>query len=297
MKNIHCVGKSDPEEIINLKIKVRNVVNRLETMGMGPALTHDSEFISAVYTALPDRHRVRWLDFEKEDDHWASMLKFLDKAYDQANQELALLLVYKEDTKKDVKAAGTNVESADSAEDPTKTKFQDVKKKARESCGKCPVCDQQHTWQRKDGAWWPSDRLLTCKKFRDMNIQQRAVAVERSQGCPRCTSWKHMRKDCRMKANNCGADLSGSTCTGDHSKLLHGSTNVYCAALNAAAQKPLSGSDLFSCVKESEETIFYHQDIPFKKSKVKARVMWDKGSNRVLIREDFAEKNKLIART
>ena len=70
---------------------------------MGPALTHDSEFLSAVYTALPDRHRVRWLDFEKEDDHWASMLKFLDKAYDQANQELALLLVYKEDTKKDVK--------------------------------------------------------------------------------------------------------------------------------------------------------------------------------------------------
>ena len=105
-----------------------------------------------------------------------------------------------------------------------------------------------------------------------------------------------MRKDCKMKANNCGADLGGNTCTGDHSKLLHGSTNVYCAALNAAAQKPLSGSDLFSCVKESEETIFYHQDIPFKKSKVKARVMWDKGSNRVLIREDFAEKNRLISK-
>ena len=138
LKNIHCVGKSDPEKIINLKIKVRNIVTRLETMGMGSALTHDSEFLSAVYTALPDRHRVRWLDFEKEDDHWASMLKFLDKAYDQANQELALLLVYKEDTKKDVRAAGTNVESADSTEDPTKTKFQDVKKKARESCGKCP---------------------------------------------------------------------------------------------------------------------------------------------------------------
>ena len=105
-----------------------------------------------------------------------------------------------------------------------------------------------------------------------------------------------MRKDCKMKANSCGADLGGSACTGDHSKLLHGSTNVYCAALNAGNQKPLSGPDQFSCVKESEETLFYHQDIPFKRSKVKARVMWDKGSNRVLIREDFAEKNRLISK-
>ena len=110
LKSVQCVGKSDPEKVINLKIKVRNLVTRLETMDMSAALTHDSEYLAAVYCALPDRHRVRWLDYEKGEDHWEAMLRFLDKAYAQANQELALLSVYNDDKKKDVRAAGLTVE-------------------------------------------------------------------------------------------------------------------------------------------------------------------------------------------
>ena len=49
LKSIQCVGKSDPEKIINLKIRVRNIATRLETLGMSAALTHDSEFLSALY--------------------------------------------------------------------------------------------------------------------------------------------------------------------------------------------------------------------------------------------------------
>ena len=136
-------------------------------------MTHDSEFLSAVYAALPDRHRVRWLDYEKGSDHWASMLLFLDKAYEQLNQELALLAVYKEDKRKDVKAAGVSVGSADSSDSATvRDDVKEAKRRAREVCGKCCVCNQQHSWQRKDGSWWPSDRLLSCKKFKDMNINQ-----------------------------------------------------------------------------------------------------------------------------
>ena len=297
LKSIQCVGKSDPERVINLKIKVRNLVTRLETMDMGGALTHDSEYLAAVYCALPDRHRVRWLDYEKEEDHWASMLKFLDKAYDQANQELALLSVYNDDKKKDVRSAGLTVEPVGGGGDDGRAGYKEAKKKARESCGKCPACDLQHTWQRKDGSWWPSDRFLSCKKFKDMNIQQRAAVVERAKGCPRCTAWNHQRKDCRMRANSCGADLGGGACTGDHSKLLHDSGNVYCAALNAATSHLLGpATDLFSCVKESEETIFFLQDIPIRKSRVLARVMWDKGSNRVLVSEAYAKKCNLVSK-
>ena len=299
LKSVQCVGKSDPERVINLKIKVRNLVTRLETMDMSAALTHDSEYLAAVYCALPDRHRVRWLDYEKGEDHWEAMLRFLDKAYAQANQELALLSVYNDDKKKDVRAAGLTVEPVGGRGDGDdgRADYKDAKKRARESCGKCPACDQQHTWQRKDGSWWPSDRFLSCKKFRDMNIQQRAATVESAKGCPRCTAWKHQRKDCRMRSNSCGSDMGGSACTGDHSKLLHGSGSVYCAALNAAATHLLSpAADLFSCVKESEETVFFLQDIPIMKSKVHARSMWDKGSNRVLIREAYAKKSNLISK-
>ena len=61
-----------------------------------------------------------------------------------------------------------------------------------------------------------------------MNVQQRALAVQKAQGCPRCTSWQHKRKDCPMKPNSCGEDINGTKCIADHSKLLHGSGNVYC---------------------------------------------------------------------
>ena len=59
LKGVQCAGKNDPEKLISLKIKVRNIVTRLETLGMGAGLTHDSEFLSAVYCALPDRHKFR----------------------------------------------------------------------------------------------------------------------------------------------------------------------------------------------------------------------------------------------
>ena len=62
-----------------------------------------------------------------------------------------------------------------------------------------------------------------------------------------------------MPANNCGNDLSGTKCTGDHSKLVCGSGNVYCATLGVT---DTSGSDENNPVDESEATIFYMQAIP-----------------------------------
>ena len=125
-----------------------------------------------------------------------------------------------------------------------------------------------------------------------MNLQQRAATVESANGCARCTSWKHKRQDCKMKSNSCGYVNGSIVCQADHSKLLHGTTNVYCAAMNAHS----SSENLFSCVKENEETVFYIQDIPTVGSKFKARTMWDKGCNRVLIRDFYAKKCNLISK-
>ena len=296
LKNVQCDGKSDPDKVINLKIKVRNIVTRLEALNMGAALTHDSEFLSAVYCALPDRHKVRWLDRTKTEDHWVDMLGFLDKAYEQANEELSLLSVLSRDDssgKKGVKAFGVTTGSSETGDEGS-NKYKSYKQKAKDACGKCPVCSQVHTWIKKDGSSWPSDRLISCKKFSDMNIQQRAGAVESASGCPRCTCWNHQRKDCRMSPNSCREDMGGSKCTGDHSKLLHGSGNVYCAALSAGLTS--SSTDMFSCVNEEEDTLYYIQDIPIKKSSKPARVFWDRGSNRVLIRDEFAKANNLISK-
>ena len=320
LKNIQPTGKNDPERVINLKVKVRNVVTRLEALQMGDALKYDQEFLSAVYNALPDRHKKGWWDYSKTDDLWASMLTYLDKIYEQSNGELAMLPIFSKQepdksSPKGVKSAGVSAGAVGGVDDDEDIiKLREAKKVARESCGICPVCSKLHTYKRRDSTSWPSDRFLKCKKFCDMNIQQRATTVQKANGCPRCTSWGHQRKDCTMRSNSCGEDVSGTRCTGDHSRLLHGSGNVYCGAAkskflnkrerhSSTATVPLPStmtgldiSDPFSFVNESEEAIYFLQDIPLKQSSSTCRTLWDKGSNRVLVREEFAKENKLVSR-
>ena len=91
LKNIVCEGSNDPEKLMDLKIKVKNVVTRLETMGLQADLSHDREFLSAVYNAMPQRYRVKWLDLEKSDDKWSDMITFLDNTYSKALEEISLL--------------------------------------------------------------------------------------------------------------------------------------------------------------------------------------------------------------
>jgi len=49
-------------------------------------------------------------------------------------------------------------------------------------------------------------------------------------------------------------------------------------------------------VRENKEAIFFVQDIPARNTKVKPRVMWDKGCYRVLIRDSFAKKSNLVSK-
>ena len=55
-------------------------------------------------------------------------------------------------------------------------------------------------------------------------------------------------------------------------------------------------TDPFSLVKEAEDGIYFVKDIPIMNSTTTCRTLWDKGSNRVLIREDFAVSNNLLSK-
>ena len=216
---------------------------------MGDALKYDSEFLSAVYCALPSKHQTRWLDYEKSDDHWADMLKFLSRAYEQANNELSLLSIYEADGKKNLtpikspsgKAFGAKL--GDAVEEDEENSKERARKRSQEYCGKCPLCGKQHTWTRKSGDKWPSDRFLSCRKFNDLSVAARGQQIQKSNGCPRCLSWNHGRDNCKMKKDNCNNDLPGGVkCKGDHSKLVCGSGVPYCAAALTRSSPSLAPS-------------------------------------------------------
>ena len=77
--------------------------------------------------------------------------------------------------------ANAQSEERKDAEDNDKER---ARKRSQEYCGKCPLCSKEHTWTRRSGDKWPSDRYLSCKKFNDMNVMARAGQVQKSQGCP-----------------------------------------------------------------------------------------------------------------
>ena len=309
LKAIKSEGKTDPEKIINLVIKVRTISTKLEAIKHKESLLHDNEFLSAVYYALPAIDQRRWLETKKGDCHWTTMIKFLDDAYERATEELSLLSTYKpqgKDTKTPpTKAFGTVVQPDD---DEKKAK---ARKKSEEFCGKCPTCNKSHTWTRNDGEKWPSDRLISCRKFNDMSVSDKAKEVEKCKGCPRCTSWNHTRDKCKMPSNKCGKENSaGVKCKGDHSKVLCGSGNAYCYAVKSFKSKGMSKSTLpnvevdkdieAACadfgVDENVETVLYFQDIEVEGPgrSAKARTFWDRGSNRVLVRQEFGERLGLM---
>ena len=335
LKSIKSEGKSDPERVIGLSIKVRTIVTKLEAIKKQDALLHDSEFLSAVYYALPSVDQRKWLETKKIDCHWTAMMQFLEEAYDRATEELSLLSTYRADS--DVKTRVQDIKplsksfaayvTQDEGGEDVDEKREKARKRSEDFCGKCPVCSQAHTWTRADGEQWPSDRFLSCKKYHDMPVAARAKAVEKCGGCPRCTSWKHTRDRCRMNPNSCTKENSaGVNCKGDHSRLLCGSGNAYCYATKAKPLHPAegvvkpvpggggggvlgpygnlptsptnltnpTGNDAFEDVNETAETVPYFQDIEVEGHDIKARTFWDRGSTRVLIREEFGERLGLV---
>ena len=161
-----------------------------------------------------------------------------------------------------------------------------------------------------------------------MSVTDRASQVQKCTGCPRCLSWNHARDACKMPANSCNKDLgNGVKCKGDHSKLLCGSGNPYCAAVSVRRSCPVAikrnescpvakykrnescpvatprvghvdkaaeaGEGDFSCVDESAETVYFLQDIPVNGCEETARTFLIKGSNRVFIRKEFGEDMNL----
>merc|ERR1711867_384963 len=149
LKSIKAEGQNNPARIISLSIKVRTIVTKLEAMKMKEALQHDSEFLAAVYHALPSIHQRRWLESEKTSNHWEDMMNFLERSYDMATEEIALLTTYKVDekgkletSKSPTKSFAANVQpldnsySDDDGEDPWDVEGYATSVKAAKSDGK-----------------------------------------------------------------------------------------------------------------------------------------------------------------
>ena len=303
LKGLSITEKTDHEKIISLVIKIRSLVSRLESLKASEALKYDGEFVAAIYFQLPDRHKTDWLRFDKAtfSDKWSAVQAFLEDAYEKAVQEKLLLASYTPlpGSSKKVSGASAGVlaarveEGHDSADEAEKLAKQENQKRRREEVrqkvGKCPICKGEHTFKNRwSTTGWPTDRLFTCMKFNDMNSKQRGETLQKAGGCARCTSWNHNKSVCRIDVIDCQETINGSRCHKDHSRLVCNSGVAYCLASRSVPDKNSPDINVF------QETLHYLQDIPVNKSRGgQARTIWDNGSNRNLINNDYAKENNL----
>ena len=312
LKALSISEKYDHEKIIALVIKIRSLVSRLETVKASEALKYDGEFVAAVYFQLPERQKMKWLEFDSDkfDDKWAALIAFLDDAYEKAVKEKLLLACYTPVKDKKVNpGAGVLAAQVTDRSDESDHNVEHQKKRmeeARERIGKCPVCNREHTYESRfsPSGTWPSDRMIMCQKFNDMTSKQRAEVIEKAAGCPRCTGWKHRKADCKMPVRDCRESVNGSRCHKDHSKLVCNSGVAYCLATRSVASKSVvakaaaartAGAKSSPDIDVFQPTLHYLQDIVVNRGS-SGRTIWDDGSNRVLVNNDFARENNLKSR-
>ena len=119
-----------------------------------------------------------------------------------------------------------------------------------------------------------------------MSTRQRAELIEKSAGCPRCTSWSHNKLQCTSQVIDCKEVINGMPCHKDHSRLVCNSGVAYCLFTKT---EPFD-TDLF------QPTLHYLQDVPVNNDVNPARILWDHGSIRFLVCHAFSAERNLRSR-
>ena len=319
LKAIKAVRQEDHDIVINLAIDVKTIENRLQELELETMLRYDDEYLSAVFKALPSTERLEWLKFDKSSYpfEWDALLCFLEQAREKATSTKVLLSCY---AKSDdfqtscsncgssshnksvctvrvnaVKTTGVTSHESSSEDEGDRLRREkdvEVRKRIREQCGKCPLCKKRHTFiRRRDNREWPSDRLISCSEFQRLNAFERASLLERISGCARCTAWSHSKPDCRAPTFKCGLTRNGSVCQADHSRLVCGSGVAYCANIKVSSSSDQNSPS--STLPLDCETLLAFQRVKFGGITGMQLACFDNGSNRCLIQNEFALKNKL----
>ena len=322
LKNIKSFGSEDHDIVISLAVEIKSIVKNLTELKMQDMLKYDDEYLSAIFRALPSQARIDWLKYDKDsfESKWEAMEKFMDEQHEIATNTKVLLSSYvvsqppaesirckkchefghkkfecpQIPTAK-LNAVKTNdVDSSDDDQNQVKSKDKQ-KADLRKLFGACPLCKSQHSFKKKrDGQMWPSDRMSSCEEFRKKTETERASVLEKNKSCPRCLSWMHGKdsKDCKAPKNSCNKDKgTGTSCHGDHSRMVCGSGNVYCATTSYSRAVVDESSDS-DTIPVNEETIMLLEDVRINSSNT-CRTLWDNGSNRVLVNNTFAKEQNL----
>ena len=283
LRNLKPKSKESHEIVIEIANEVEYLVKRLRLLGACSVLSIDIDFLNSIYKHLPEIHRQKWDDFDQTDfpNEWPAFMSFCHDIYEKAINKRTRMESLKEMEKNSklhsVSATKVGAVGIDGDVD------EDEKFKIKsDRFGDCKLCGERHAYSNKfTKKIQPSDKFLNCDTFKSLNKSERGKVIEEYKACRRCLSWSHSVDSCSMKVVSCNEKVNGVECKKDHSKLICGSGVVYCLCVSSQDEG----------VDEMIPTVPLMDDIPV--SNGTARTIYDGGSQRVLINNDFAREQGL----
>ena len=307
LKNLKPTSSEPHEIVIEIHNEIEYLVKRLNYFNAVNLLYFDNEYLNACYKHLPGIFQHEWDKYDTEgfEYDWIAFMEFMtvnskaamkkrarmeslkDLSDDSKAKKGSKVVAAAVDTSK-VKSSGKD--DVQSLDDKQKEKYNSLKQKS----GLCKICKELHTFQSR---WThtplPSDRFLNCPKFKNMSARARGETLQKYSACSRCTSWLHKKDDCKVSPVSCKEHVDGSECGKDHSRLVCNSGIPYCTSL---AVKAAGNSKSSPNINEGLPTLPYLQDLTIESNGVRssARVIWDNGSNRLLLNNKFADENGMV---
>ena len=309
LKNLQPKSVEEHEIIIELSDEVDYLVKRLKELNAISLLQVDNDYLNAVYLHLPKYNQTAWdmYDTDSYDDEWQAFMVYMHEISTAALKKRTRVESLKEmeknheknPAKKKVSTLTTTVTNSQAKDDSSdanarqeryKAKFEEIKR----NIGKCKCCRGDHSYTNKWNKIWPSDRLFACKRFSDLTPTKRAELLQQISGCTRCTSWQHQKKDCPSQVVVCKEKVDSVQCKGDHSRLVCNSGVDYVNSLLVNSEQKKRG-EVPENLGENAPTLSYQMDVNLGNGN-SSRILFDGGSNRVLINSEFAKENNLYER-
>ena len=282
LKSLKPKAKESHEKIIEIYDEIEYLCKRLSEMNAQDILYFDIEFLNACYMNLPPETQYDWDKFDKSsyDKQWKAFMVFMQEMNTSALGKRARVESLKNmGASKQMSAlaisANNTADKCAEKDISGKSKYELKFDSLKEKVGLCKLCDKTHTYKDRFQKVWPSNRFLSCDKFKSLSVRQRAQTLEKNKACARCTSWAHTRANCSAKVISCEEKINGSNCGLDHSKFVCGSGIAYVMAFKTKSGNNLNKQG--ALFDENAPTLSYQQDVPIKIDgrKSSARFFWD----------------------
>ena len=264
--NLKLKSKGDASKLVEIENKLETLYNDLLAVGEERQVSDNHYLLQVAVKKMPNKFQTKLADARAEKHEipgetlWKILREFLKTQVQKIERYTPWELDEKEEKKfgkECYKCKSKDHETKNCPKHATKSTNAVIFEKEKTEVGRCPICQEYHTyWRRVSKAEVPSDRLTSCPVWRDqLTSAERAKKLQSVSGCANCTSWRHSRDNCNQRKVSCTVKEGSTVCGKMHHSKVHGTNVAYCNHVSIAYS---SSVDIQEDAEEVSSPILLH---------------------------------------